>query len=185
MELPPPSLTSVSAALHMARSTVAEESGRAEAERSSEASTSARDKPLAAQGVSSAESSAAVQQDSTDANRRASESANEVTIVPPLTPREIAPSVVDHEAFLQLKRQPQTDATVLDLQLQSFGWSAASAQAVVQSFLRQRDLIGRLMSDLILWREEQFVQTGSESDADKWLRIAVLRYAAAGNPPPF
>jgi len=55
----------------------------------------------------------------------------------------------------------------------------------VQSFLRQRDLIGRLMSDLILWREEQFVQTGSESDADKWLRIAVLRYAAAGNPPPF
>ena len=117
VELPLPSLTSVSAVLHMARSTTAEENSRAEAERSSELSTSALDEPLSTRGVLSAESFAAVQQDSTDTNRCAIESANEVTLTSHPTPREIAPSVVNHKAFLLLKCQPQTDATVLDHQV--------------------------------------------------------------------
>ena len=89
VELPPPLLTSVSAVPHVAQSAITEENGHAEAE----PSTSAQYEPPATQGVSSAKSSAAVQQDSTDANRCVSKSANEVTLMLHLTPHEIAPSV--------------------------------------------------------------------------------------------
>jgi len=41
------------------------------------------------------------------------------------------------------------------------------------------------MTDLVVWREQQVVRTGSEAEADRWLRMAVLKYAAADNPAPF
>ena len=96
-----------------------------------------------------------------------------------------AAAAIDHEALQLYKRRPDLDVGAFAETLRAAGWRAVEIRRLQSTFWRLREEMGRLTTDLILWREEKYHESGSAEEADRWLRGAVLKYASAGNPPPF
>ena len=81
--------------------------------------------------------------------------------------------------------RPDLDLVTYEQELVEAGHNRVQVGELLQAFVRHRETIRSLMTDLVVWREQQVVRTGSKAEADRWLRMAVLKCAAADNPAPF
>lgn len=91
----------------------------------------------------------------------------------------------DRAVLNLFKYRPDLDLVTYEQELVEAGHNRVQVGELLQAFVRHRETIRSLMTDLVVWREQQVVRTGSEAEADRWLRMAVLKYAAADNPAPF
>ena len=88
-------------------------------------------------------------------------------------------------ALYLAKRHPDLDQREYGRQMLTAGSSPAEIRELMQHYAYYREVLRDVMSDLIIWRAEHFRRSHDETEADSWLRMAVLKYATANNHPPF